>query len=152
MRALQDALPERRLRAGLDFGMRLVGRPPVTLTENADEVGPASLDLFEDDRQNPAFRFLLVGSSPAQVNLGESYSAFVTQVTQGREDAFDEDFALFVHVAKRGRDEDADRPVCWRCGLRGRGGTSLVQARFGCGRGGLMTDRGYLPFGIAAQA
>jgi hypothetical protein len=93
------------------IGRDLIGHPPVTLTEQADEVRTRAIDLGQADRQHGALRLLLVGHAPTQIDLAPRHTALLAHPSQSREDPLHELVTLELHVSKRRRHEHPDRPL-----------------------------------------
>ena len=94
-----------------DFGPDGVRNPAVAFAQQADEIGPAALDLGQAEREHLAFVGLLLGDAPAQVHLGEGDKAFGALAAQFGEDLLHQQIPLPHHVAEGGGDEDADLAV-----------------------------------------
>ena len=112
------------------FRGNLVRHPAVALPQQADEIGPAALDLAQADRQHLAFGFLLIRDAPAQVHLAPGHPALLAQFAELREDVLDQQFAFGLHVAEGGRDEDAQLAGL-RGGRRVLAGHAPIMAQFG---------------------
>jgi hypothetical protein len=84
------------------------GERTISLSENADKVGPAPLDLLQTDRQNLAPMLLFLGYPPPQINLPPGDPAQLAKLPQLREDSLDQNFPLFEHIHERRGYEDTN--------------------------------------------
>lgn len=79
-------------------------------SSSTDEVRPAAIDLRETDRQRGTLGLLLVGDTPAQIDLRPGHTSRLAESSELRKHPLDQFFPLCLHVAKGRRHEHANRP------------------------------------------
>lgn len=82
--------------------------PSVAITENADEVGTALIDLFEACADDASEACFFLCQPPSEVDVGEGHTPFTTEGADFGKDLFDEMFPFPLQVLEGRGDEDAE--------------------------------------------
>jgi hypothetical protein len=72
------------------------------ISKQANEKRPTVLDLGQADRQSMPFGLLLIGDTPAKIDIAPDDPSLVAQLAQLREDLFDQLLPFGMHVTERG--------------------------------------------------